>query len=298
MSSHSLSLVHPDYTHVSLATVSPLSPPSVAMVDMVPLSPPTPFSMVSPHHPPQVIDIPDSPPHPQPEVIVIPDSPPHLHAHAQPAAVVVRRTRTRRTCSVCRQAGHDARNCPDRAVARGNPRDNLTHLLYSRIVQRVPELSEFPDLLQRVSEEIYFYVFDLSTRQLREYLQDPRRAISYAYQLALAEMDNFERLHAVAGPRAAPRRSILGAEYAKNIEICLQISAEEKMECGICYDNKCSIKTGCSHDFCSGCVVSIINENKYKTKQPICSFCREPITKFTVSTYSAHAEISDFIQNL
>jgi len=271
MSSHSLSLAHPDSlenTHVSPRFNS--SPPST-----------------HPHHQTE-------------EVVEIPDSPLRL-----PPIVAPVRQRTRRAprrCSHCRQTGHDSRNCPERFLM--NPRDNLTQLIYTRMLERVPVIAEFPALLQRVHEEIYFYVFDLSTRQLRTYLQNPQEAIRYAYQIALAEIANYEQInghvhHPINRAPIAPRRP-LGSEYSKNIviDLDLQVSSEEISECDICFDKKCHVKTGCGHLFCSDCVIAIMNENKNKTKSPICSFCREPFTKFTVSSPSAHAEICEFIQNL
>ena len=295
MSSHSLSLAHPDSlenTHVSPRVIS--SPPTpVVMNRLVSYTP-----LYTPPYTP-----PSTPPHHQNvEVVEIPDSPLRL-----PPIVAPVRQRTRRAprrCSHCRQTGHDSRNCPERFLM--NPRDNLTQLIYISMLQRVPIIAEFPALLQRVHEEIYFYVFDLSTRQLRTYLQNPQEAIRYAYQIALAELTNYEQInghpprhvhHPINRAPIAPRRP-LGSEYSKNIVIDLQLSSEEISECDICFDKKCHVKTGCGHLFCSDCVIAIMNENKNKTKSPICSFCREPFAKFTVSSPSAHAEICEFIQNL
>ena len=317
MSSHSLSLAHPDSlenTQVSPRVISsPPMPVDMDRVSYTPLYTPPPFTLdpLSPHMPVDMDRVsytplytPPSTPPPHHQVIEIPDSPLRL-----PPIVAPVRQRTRRAprrCSHCRQTGHDSRNCPERFLM--NPRDNLTQLIYTRMLQRVPIIAEFPSLLQRVHEEIYFYVFDLSTRQLRTYLQNPQEAIRYAYQIALAELTNYEQINGHpprwvdrtinrATTLTAPRRP-LGSEYSKNIVIDLQLSSEEISECDICFDKKCHVKTGCDHLFCSDCVIAIMNENKNKTKSPICSFCREPFTKFTVSSPSAHAEICEFIQNL
>lgn len=289
MSSHSLSLVHPEspentqeafVNFMPLGFRSPLGPPPD--IEYTPLSPPPQVTHLPHHQATEVIEIPDSP-----------LSPP-------PAAAPLRRARAPRRCSTCRLTGHNSRNCPEvRQVI--NPRNNLMHIMRSRVLQRVPDLYQFPDLRERIYEKINLYVFELSARQLRLYTQNPQPAVIYAYRVTLDEVDSYALLHNRALRRPAPQappRSALGAVHAKNIAVELHTSSEELTECEICFEQKCHVKTGCGHLFCGGCVVSIINENKHKTKPPICSFCRAPFTKFTVSSSSVHAEICEFIQNL
>ena len=99
------------------------------------------------------------------------------------------------------------------------------------------------------------------------------------------------------GP-TGPTLRATGKDYAKNIEIELQASLQEFPECFICCDQLCSVKTSCGHEYCVKCVAKIIYVNKDKTTAPVCSFCKAPFSKFTVSTEIAETKLDSFIKKL
>ena len=237
-----------------------------------------------------------------------------------------------RRCSICRQTGHDARNCEERvegvtirrnrATCRtcnqqdhaerfcahkvggvvvhgqvvliyGDNRRNLIHAIVRHIVNRVPSLlnmSAFQDLF---SERVENYVFNMTHREFNEAVRSPGRHITICFNIAFEVVDDI-----VASAAASANMIYLGKDHAKNIDLDLCCAEKEPQECEICFDNKCGVKTGCGHDFCTRCVVSIIDANKHKTSKPVCSFCRAPFAKFTMSDTLDFTEIQEFIENL
>jgi len=244
----------------------------------------------------------------------------------------VRRVRAPRRCSCCRQTGHDARRCPVSAAVhfRGqtfnmydNPRDNLIQFVISYFVQRVPQLSSFPSIYEKLYEDMFYLVSLMTYNELKRVLRNPVSAIDYGRERLQLAIDNHRIVQASrqfvqasrqfvqasrqfvprsppgpppsAQPRA-PRKT--GKDYAQNIEIELEASENESSECFICCDQLCSVKTSCGHEYCVKCVAKIIHVNKDKTTAPACSFCKAPFSKFTVSTAFAETKLSSFIKKL
>jgi hypothetical protein len=210
------------------------------------------------------------------------------------------RVRAPRRCSICRLTGHDARRCSnDTSVHfRGqifnmynNPRENLTEFVYGRIVQRCPEIQDFPRLSERLFEDVCFHVLDLSHLQVREALRNPMSIINFGYA---------QLLHRVEDVRLTqpPYQVRLGKDFAKRIVVELQSSDEKGSECFICCDKSCTVKTSCNHDYCVDCIISIIDTNKAKTMEAACSFCKAPFTQMTVNNQPSHTTLCDFINNL
>jgi len=221
-----------------------------------------------------------------------------------PPAVASRRVRAPRKCSVCRETGHNARNCPDASAVHyqgqtynvyPHPRDNLIQFVVSYFVQRVPELSSFPELSQQLYQDVFFHVSMMTWNELKGALRNPFYVINYAHERLLFCIEN-RRI--ARGSQQATRMT--GKDYAKNIEFEIESAPSQKdtEECFICSDNACCVKTACGHEYCADCVSKIIHTNKDKTIAPVCSFCKAPFAKFTVSEPSAFTTLRDFIQNL
>jgi len=228
--------------------------------------------------------------------------------------LVTRRVRAPRRCSVCRQTGHNIRNCPDAAGVhyRGqiynvypHPRDNLIQFVISYFVERAPRLSSFPSLIQNLYQDIFFHISMMTWNEVKTALRNPEFFIDYArervgfwienYRIVMASREFAPTAVDIRLP-ATPR--LTGKDYAQNIEVEHALSKTEASECYICSDKMCSVTTGCGHDFCTDCVTKIIDGHKHKTSGPLCSFCKAPFVKFSVSDPSVFATLSKFIQDL
>ena len=209
------------------------------------------------------------------------------------------RRRAPRRCSCCREVGHDARTCSQASGVHfqgeifnweNNPRSNLTHFVFSRILQRAPQMNAFPRLLDSLFEDIAFHVLDLSFRELKVALKNPMPIITFGYTQLILRIEQ----------RSVAQKPILGADHAKNIQIQSNKDEEEKeaVECFICCNHSCSVTTSCGHEFCVDCVMSIINTNKAKTSPAVCSFCKAPFTQLTTKSSLSHTTLTEFIQNL
>jgi hypothetical protein len=212
-----------------------------------------------------------------------------------------------RRCSACRNTGHNIRNCPEGAAVHYQgqvfnmyryPLDNLIHFVSTFLVDQVQVLNTDPVIRQLVNEEIFNYVSNLSTDQLRRRLKNPRPVINYMYHQIFSWINIGIQLGSQQLIDSRPR--LFGREYAKHIKIEMKdiSSISEPDECFICCDKMCSVKTDCGHDFCSDCITAIINSYKDKTSAPICSFCKTPFAKFTVSQPAVFDTLSEFIENL
>lgn len=216
---------------------------------------------------------------------------------SNPVVLPALRRREPRRCSCCRELGHDARTCPQASGVHfqgqiynryNNPRDNLTQFVYSRILQRTPQMNAFPRLLERLFEDIAFHVLDLSFRELKVALKNPMPIITFAYTQLILRIEQ----------RSVAQQPILGADHAKNIEVLFKEEDKEPVECFICCNQLCSVVTSCGHEFCVDCVMSIINTNKAKTSPAVCSFCKAPFTQLTTKSSLSHTTLTDFIKNL
>ena len=268
----------------------------------------------------EVIDLTHSPVPSPPSVIT---RSPSDYVPETPVAVASR-PRAPRRCSVCRQTGHNARNCPEASAVhyRGqiynvypHPRDNLIQFVISYFVQRVPQLSSFPDINQHMYQDVFFHVSMMTWNELKGALKNPIFVIEYVRERLHFWIENQRNTQASGQsaprapgtppgppprtPLAAPRvPRMTGRNYAKNIEVEQAPSRENADECFICSDKVCCVTTGCGHEYCADCVSKILYGNKDKTSAPVCSFCKAPFSKFTVSEPSAFTTLCDFIQNL
>jgi len=256
-----------------------------------------PLSLSHPSSVDEVIDLTHSPLVSPP--VVISRSP---SDYIPPPAVATRRVRAPRRCSVCRETGHNARNCPDASAVHyqgqtynvyPHPRDNLIQFVVSYFVQRVPELSSFPELSQQLYQDVFFHVSMMTWNEVKGALINPFYVIDYAHERLLFCIEN-RRI--ARGSQQATRMT--GKDYAKNIELESASSRENAEECFICSDKMCCVEAACGHEYCADCVSKIIHTNKDKTIAPVCSFCKAPFAKFTVSEPSAFTTLRDFIQNL
>ena len=219
---------------------------------------------------------------------VTPQEPPEVN--------VPRRRISRRRCSCCGQTGHNIRTCHDAIVPHAHLQQ-LLQLIVTRVLQRVPELPTFHVIYQRMYEEFFFYTNSLTAAQVRSEIAHPTRSVIHCYSVLITILNNYEQQH------IQPAAILRGADHSKKIVVDLDDSNSfslnsETVECVICCNESCAVKTGCGHDYCGTCVMSIINENKHKTAAPRCSFCNANFEKFTTSNKLLHKSVSDFINNL
>ena len=90
----------------------------------------------------------------------------------------------------------------------------------------------------------------------------------------------------------------LGSDYIKEIEIVLKSTPFEPEECGICYDNQCTMSANCGHSYCRVCVQSQFVAIQNKTKAPECAFCRSCVTQLNAHDDSTYGIFTAFIQNV
>lgn len=284
-----------------------LSPVGVIDLTLSPISSPNYVFAQSPLYPPPDYEVGQSP------IVTPSDYVPQSHTVPHPGYNITqedtgtRRVRDTRRCSICRQTGHDVRRCQNSSAIfylghiynrYDNPRDNLTHFVYARTIQRVPQLNNHPSLLQNLFEDLFFHVQSYSFRQLRTAQRNPLPTINYAYQQLIIIIDNERILQSAASIRLPATPHLRGIEYAKSIELENDACQKEAIECFICCDQNCSVTSSCGHEYCVTCVTKILNENKNKTKAPVCSFCKTPFQKFAVSVPASFEALSSFIQNL
>jgi hypothetical protein len=216
-----------------------------------------------------------------------------------PRSPVVRRQRRPITCSGCRQQGHNIRSCLFVDHGRDDivRRDHLLQDILVRITRRVPEILTYPDVYERASTDIYLYILSLTRHDVHQGFMPGSFVINHCYTL-IANNLNTIYPNVPHAPAPAVQHILRGKDYAKTIDVELIEETEEKNECFICCDKKCSVKTGCGHEYCSDCVISIIETNKNKTCAPRCSFCCAKFSAFTSSNPISHAHLVDFINNL
>lgn len=239
--------------------------------------------------PEDIIDLSLSPPPRSPA-----GPPPDLVPQQQQAPA----TRQRRTirCSGCRQPGHNIRSClfVDHTRDTLVSRDRLLQDILIRITRRAPEILEFPLIYERAAEAMYFYIQTLTRLEVQQGFMPGSFVINRCYRLVTEILNT---IYPNVPP--APAVHVLrGKDYAKTIDVELVEETEEKNECFICCDKKCSVKTGCGHEYCSDCVINIIETNKNKTCAPRCAFCCAKFSAFTSSNPISHAHLVDFINNL
>ena len=90
----------------------------------------------------------------------------------------------------------------------------------------------------------------------------------------------------------------LGSDYIKEISIVMDCTPTEPEQCGICYDNQCTITANCGHQYCRVCVQSQFVAIKDKSKGLDCAFCRSCVTQLNTADESTHGILNAFIQNV
>ena len=190
-------------------------------------------------------------------------------------------------CSCCRLVGHNVRNCPSIA----GERDDLFNRVISKITRRVPEITSYPLIFTSARAAIREYIWSLTGREVLQGFEPGSPVINRCYSLVTTILTEYEEYYiAIEAP-------LLGKNYAKEIALNV-VCASEDSECFICCSEKCSVKTGCGHEFCASCIIRIIDTNNEKTSAPFCSFCKTPITELTSSNVETNQTLYNYIQNI
>ena len=197
------------------------------------------------------------------------------------------RVRTQRKCSCCKLPGHNVRNCPSIA----GEREDLFNRVISKITHRVPEITSYPLIFTSTQVAIRDYISSLTGREVLQGFETGSPVISRCYSLATTILTEYEEYYiAIESP-------LLGKNYAKEIALNV-VCASKESECFICCEGKCSVKTGCGHEFCADCIIRIIDSNNEKTSAPFCSFCKTPITALSSSNLTTNQTLYNYIKNI
>ena len=207
------------------------------------------------------------------------------------------KTRAPRKCGLCREQGHNKNNCPN------TPKERLWKQVADMLA-----LVDTSGIWRRPEPwvKIHDYVKRLSDAQVATALLSPNNVIPIVQrgiELMRETLDYRIHLHNLRRQRqleSSAVRSALGKERIKKIAVIIDCSREEgsSQECFICCERVCSVKTGCGHEFCAECIVTILDTTKDKLAAPSCSFCKTPFTKITSENPTSHKQICDFIENL
>jgi len=224
-------------------------------------------------------------------------SPPGTPVGPPPRSPVARRQRRPIRCSGCRQPGHNIRSCllVDHAQNTLVIRDRLLQDILVRITRRVPEILAYPVLYETATTSIYLYIQRLTRLEVQQGFLPGSFVINHCYTLIA---DNLNMMLHNVPPAPAVQHILRGKDYAKAVHLELVEETEEKNECFICCDKTCSVKTACGHEYCSDCVINIIETNKNKTCAPRCAFCCAKFTTLTSSNPISQTHLVDFINNL
>ena len=90
----------------------------------------------------------------------------------------------------------------------------------------------------------------------------------------------------------------LGSDYIKEISIVMDGTPSEPEQCGICYDNRCTITSNCGHQYCRVCIQRQFVAIQHKSKGMDCAFCRAGVTQLNTVDESTHGILNAFIQNV
>lgn len=205
--------------------------------------------------------------------------------------------RAPRKCGLCREPGHNKNNCPN------TPRERVWKMVTDMLA-----IVETTGIWRRPQAwvKIYNYVNRLSDAQVAHILSSPDNVIPIVQRsidLMNTTLDYRIHLNNLRRQRqleSSVARVAIGKERIKKIAVILDCCEEPAppVECFICCERICSVKTGCGHDFCPECIVSILDISKDKTIPPSCSFCKTPFTKLLTGNHVSHTKISDFIEKL
>lgn len=205
--------------------------------------------------------------------------------------------RAPRKCGLCRQPGHNKNNCLN------TPRQ----LLWQKVAD-ILAVVDTTGIWRRPGPwvKIHDYVRRLSDARVAAALSSPNNVLSivqHGIELMRETLDYRIHLNNLRRQRqleSSATRAALGKERIKKIaiviECCGDVSSDPE-ECFICCERVCSVKTGCGHEFCPECIVTILDTTKDKSTAPSCSFCKTPFTELTTDPIS-HAKISDFIKKI
>lgn len=195
----------------------------------------------------------------------------------------LRRQRAPRKCGICGQHGHNRTTCPVKVL---NERRVLAFdCVFNRIIARVPDLLSYPELLLKAHDDIRQYIFSLSAEDAlyasHSNQAHPRscQIINTCYSMLLDMFDSEKE------------------SFCDHITVVLDISSEEghDNECNICFEEKCSVTAGCTHEYCKACVLRIMEESNKKEEIPLCSFCRTPFNVLTCENVVSYTDVSEFV---
>ena len=84
-------------------------------------------------------------------------------------------------------------------------------------------------------------------------------------------------------------------KFAINTQIETEENTKINCDCNICYETfnvTNFVKLNCGHDFCKDCIKKTLRLCSL-AKEPICAFCRAPISQITYKNEEVLTEFSD-----
>lgn len=98
--------------------------------------------------------------------------------------------------------------------------------------------------------------------------------------------------------RAMLELRMLSGDRKLTFRIEVDASLNQAKECCICYEDKMSVKLGCSHETCVDCLYGIANARKKTNPVITCAMCRSDIDVVHVNSDAVKAELKQKIDAL
>jgi hypothetical protein len=215
-----------------------------------------------------------------------------------------------RTCSFCRQAGHNIKTCNDIRIQNFETRcaqevQNYNYSYYdfqqwlrenyTRDTDNILLLKVFTKQKFHVIGNIYL---DICIEYISLYIfskynisgvNQNEENIQYNegnYRVPEILNDYYENLRILVRDELR-NNNIEKYKLIKKCSVSVFVENKENeymtinRECNICYDEKINnkfVKLNCSHEFCGDCIVKILKTPKIT---PCCAFCRDEIKTLT-----------------
>lgn len=192
-------------------------------------------------------------------------------------------------CSQCFQIGHNRRNplCPVNVATRtGQSSDRIRGL---EILQRLIRLRD------SINARILLNSEDQILIQLRATLNNVQANLEdIVIPVATPALPAAFRRHYPLNLTPNKKMVTITVDTA-NIEEDMLLGIQPT-ECPICYENACSVTTGCNHGFCHVCVQSQFIASKNEQTNPKCALCRKEICKLTSTSGRIIACLEEFMK--
>lgn len=220
-----------------------------------------------------------------------------------------------RSCSFCKNAGHNILACSDVRLLDFERLcvANSASLGSAEFKNWLFDCSlEEPSIVRayavrycncNVRSYMHIYVCNIIERINRLETLRQQQDSADVENVAAGTLQNSMSLSYIANfiERAVVARIRQNKEDIDNTKFDIQINVVEcvnanEIECGICYDNTIQnevVKLNCGHKFCKDCIKQSLKN--VRTKNPQCAFCRTEIKNIELTNHYIRDEFNDLI---